>query len=232
MNLNELDNFENSLIKKFSSHQVFKNIQQIKNQDFFKILLQKRFHSLKFTEIYDRAIDGLTDKEAINVCRWIVWEEYPHKQPSHREDLFADLIALGVDKKNILNSKPSKKTTSSIEKIFSMLKMSEEQELFEIKIMATLRFWGEILVSNEYGKFIPRMERLGLTKNNSRFYWPHFEHDMKKTPLYAKENQMTHSDKMSAILQKIINTTKKADYCAQIEKKVLQIKIGFYNQFI
>jgi SpoVK/Ycf46/Vps4 family AAA+-type ATPase len=37
------------------------------------------------------------------------------------------------------------------------------------------------------------LERMGLSENTSRFYWPHFTHDQKNAPLHAMRGG-SHSD--------------------------------------
>lgn len=232
MGLHELEKLENDLIAKFGKHPTLQKILEMSDDKFIEILLQKRFHSLGFTPLYDVAIDGIESREAKEVARAILREEYPQKAPSHREDLVNDIMKIGVERGTILNSNPTPTTLETMKEIISMLRAEENQELYDVKAVTVLRFWGEILVAEEYGKFLPRLEKMGLTKKNSGFYWPHYEHDRKKVALDdLKSEKRTHSDRLTKVLQAMLDTEEKIEYCAETEKKVYEIKARFYGQF-
>ncbi len=229
--LEELDSYENQLINEFNSQRVLSSLNKLSDESFRQLLLQKRFHSLAFTPLYDAAIDGLSNKNAIDTCRQIVREEYPPALPSHREDLASDLKTVGISSKEILKSYPTSKTLDCLNQLFSILRLTAPEDFHEIKVLTLLRFWGEVLVSEEYGKFIPRLEKIGLNRQNSAFYWPHFEHDKKKTPFYSKTAEKTHSDELTIILQGLLDNSAKVNYASSVEKKVFELKCQFYRQF-
>ncbi len=233
MDLNSLNSFEDSLILKFNSLPALKNLDLMEKGKFVGMLLQRRFHSLAFTPIYDVAIEGIGNEEAKKVVRAILREEYPAKNPSHREDLVKDLMAIGISKEEILNSSPSRETLSALEGVFSLLKMSEPQELYNVKALTVLRLWGEILVSEEYSNFVEKLAKLGLSKEKSRFYWPHCLHDKKKAALNDfKGEKRTHSDRLTKILQHALISREKIELCANTEQKIFRMKEIFYSQFL
>lgn len=232
MDLKELDNLENNLIQKLNAHKALSGIEATDDGRFTEMLLQKRFHSLAFTLLYDVAIDGLGNEEARKVARAILREEYPQNAPSHREDLAHDLQKIGVSKKRIMNSVPAKETLECAKKLFSMLKMEESQEAYDIKAMTVLRLWGEVFVSEEYGAFIKKLSAMGLTKQGSRFYWQHYVHDKKRAAIDDSAGEKrTHSDRFTHVLQKLLDSPEKVEVCAETSIQVFAIKSRFYDQF-
>ena len=75
--MNELDEFEDKLIERFRQHPVFASVEELPDEDFHAILLQRRFLSLAFTVAYDLAIDLIDDEQAVRIARVIIREEYP-----------------------------------------------------------------------------------------------------------------------------------------------------------
>src|SRR3989344_1574008 len=232
MNLTELNQLENSLIEKFKSHKTFRAMEQMGRKQFLDVLLQKRFHSLAFTPLYDIAIDGMENEQGKQIAREILREEYPAKMKSHREDLVEGLTKIGVPKKEIMNTAPSEQTISTLKELFAMLKIEEPQDSYDVKALTILRFWGEVLVSEEYSFFIKKLSLTGLPKEKSRFYWPHYVHDKKKVELDdTKSEKRTHSDRLTLILQKLLNSEEKLKLAAKTEEQILKIKEKFYSQF-
>jgi len=77
MDIQTLDTLENSLIDKMKCHPVLNNLETLTDDEFYKVLLQRRFLSLIFTPVYDVAIDGLVNEDAKDVSRKLLREEYP-----------------------------------------------------------------------------------------------------------------------------------------------------------
>ncbi len=113
--------------------------------------------------------------------------------------------------------------------IWITIRINESQELHDIKVLTQLRFSLEVLVSVEYDIFVRRMEKLGLTQKNSRFYWPHYIHDMKKNPLGVSGK--THSDTMSKILADMLNTEQKIKFYKKITEISYQLRAEAFKQF-
>lgn len=116
--IDTLNDFEISLITKFRSHPLFKQIDAITWPDLLKILIQRRFLSLSIVNLYELVIDALTDEQIKQTVRGILNEEFPRNTkgiplPSHRELLFQDLLNLGSTSEMILIT-PETPTTQKV----------------------------------------------------------------------------------------------------------------------
>jgi len=232
MNLSELDLLEEKLLEKYRAHPFLVESDRISSFELRKALVQRRFLSTAFTPVFDTALDGMVSKQAIKVTRELIREEYPERQPSHRELLVNDLQAIGISRVEVLSSKPSAATQKIIESTFCLLYMDTDIELHEIKALSVVRLWGEVLVAEEYGLLRPALLGLGLTQENSQFYWPHFEHDIKNVSFAEGRSQGSHSDWLTVTLRELLNSPKKIRYAAKIEQEIFNIKYDFWNQFM
>lgn len=231
MNLKDLDNYENQLMAAFIRHQFFEKMDAFSDKSFLNVLFQRRFLSMAFTPVYDMALDAISNEKGISVIRVLIREEYPDLQCSHRELLFSDLMAMGASRELILKSSLSKETLHSISETFSLLQFDRDLQFNEIKALSIVRFWGEVLVSEEYGQLRRKFEKLGLNQLNSQFYWPHFEHDMRKVSFSEGRSEGTHSDWLTTILREILDSSEKIEYCAYVHNECFKIKYNFWNQF-
>jgi hypothetical protein len=234
----DLDKKEIELINKFREHKFFHTIELLSDNDFLNMLFQRRFFSLAFTGVYDMTIDALNDFEAKKVVRKILREEYPDETgntPSHREYLIRDLVILGAKKEDILKCRPTIITNQAIDKTFDLIRNNSTGELSDLKLLTIIRFWGEVLVSVEYGQFWKRMYKSFFTntKNESKFFYPHYCHDEREPLVKANSEEPTHSGEIGSCLIKIITKSKNGiDEFINMEKEILSIKNEFYNQFI
>jgi hypothetical protein len=235
----DLDRFEDALIQTFKQQRAFQKVDEFSTEQFFHILLQRRFLSLAFTPVYDLAIDGLTDPKAKQIARRILREEYPGERgtvPSHREDLMSDLIQLGLPRKTILKATPTTETIQTLQQTFALFVGDPDDELYQVKLLTILRFWGEVLISAEYEMLWRRMQALGLGAtgiNRSLFYYLHFIHDAKQKPLtHLSLIGSTHSDLLAVCLKTRLISEQAIAHCAQVEEKIVAVKTGFYEQFL
>jgi hypothetical protein len=228
------DSLEDDLLARFTAHPVFRRIEDIGDDAFLEILLQRRFLSLMFPVMYDVGIDGLTDPVAIRVVRGILREEYPDpsgQTPSHREDLVADLTVLGATRAEVLASRPTAVTRVVIERSFALIAEATERDS-DLELMTIIRFWGEVLVAVEYGEFWRRMERqFAAAGAGSRFYHPHHQHDGRDPLAGAGEDSATHSGRLGACLARLLAGTDGEDRFAATESRVLALRLEFYDQF-
>ncbi|MFI5766382.1 hypothetical protein ACIA8F_36300 [Streptomyces sp. NPDC051563] len=158
--LHELDGFENGLIERFEEHPVLADITRLPDEQFTALLLQRRFVSLAFTPSYDLAIDLLRDEEGLRIARIILREEYPGARghvPSHREDMTQDLRRLGVSREALVASRPTAATRRAITDTLELIADAGGHEDADLRLLTFLRFWGEVLVSVEYGRLWERM---------------------------------------------------------------------------
>jgi hypothetical protein len=234
----ELDDFEDELIEQFRRHPILQNLGQLGEADFLDILLQRRFLSLTFAAAYDLAIDLLTDEQGLEIARVILREEYPDASgqvPSHRELLKEDLFALGVTRNALVTSRPAEATMRAIARTLRLIAEAGEGEHANVRLLTILRFWGEVLVSVEYGQLWRRMASRLTTAdggNRSVFYHPHYVHDAKAHPLAtAAAGRATHSDQLGLRLWQLVGLPGARDCFMRTEQAVLVVKEDFYDQF-
>lgn len=238
--MNKLDDFENDLIDRFRKHPVLMGVAALPEDDFAAILLQRRFVSLLgFTPAYDLAIDLLQDEQGIRIARTILREEYPDykgngRTPSHREDMKDDLLRLGISRDQLIASRPTPATSNTITATFELMTRSAQDEHADLRLLTVLRFWGEVLVSVEYGELWHRMQH-HLTvdgENYSRFYYPHHRHDAKRHPIGTGSMlSTTHADKLDIRLAKLLVSDEAKESFRQAEEECFQLKMEFYDQF-
>jgi len=227
MYLEELDRYENGLIEKFRSHPVFTNIKTLSDSEFKNMLVQKRFISLSFTPLYDCAIDAIEDKEGKTLLRQLLREEYPKGQ-SHRENLVTDLIKIGITKKEILETEPTKETIEAIKSLFALLKF---QDFHDIKILVSLRMAEELLVAEEYSFILAELKsRYNIHINDSIFYGPHYMHDRKQKPFGVSGE--SHADEFNKILAAIINMEEKCAAAKHAIAAACEARMKFFDQFV
>ncbi|MBT2479015.1 hypothetical protein [Streptomyces sp. ISL-94] len=238
--MQELDTFEDELIEQYKQHPVLANIARLSDEDFAAILLQRRFLSLAFTPAYDLAIDLLQDEAALRIARVILREEYPDSRGythSHREDMTGDMFRLGVSREALVHTRPTAATKEAIDATFDLIADAGAHDDSDLRLLTILRFWGEILVSVEYGRLWERMEPLLLHdgENRSRFYYPHFKHDAKARSLAtAGLLSVTHPDRLATRLREFLANEGEgaADSFREAEQRSLQVKVSFYDQFL
>jgi len=236
--MRELDEFEDGLIERFKEHPVLANVTLLPDDDFAAILLQRRFISLAFTPSYDLAIDLLRDEVGLRIARVILREEYPdghgHTR-SHREDMKEDLLQLGISRRAIVGTRPTAATKGVIDDTFDLIADAGGRDDADLGLLTILRFWGEVLVSVEYGRLWERMRPL-LTRdgvNRSRFYYPHHVHDAKAHSLAAVSLlSATHSDRLATRMSELLAGEESTDCFKEMEERALQLKVRFYDQFL
>ncbi|MGH3390918.1 MAG: hypothetical protein ACRDOO_18790 [Actinomadura sp.] len=237
--MQELDSFEDALIERFKQHPVLADIGRLSADDFAAVLLQRRFLSLAFTPAYDLAIDLLRDEVGVRIARVILREEYPDNNGhtrSHREDMKEDILRLGVSWKDLAESRPTPATADTVNRTLGLIADAGSHPDSDLRLLTILRFWGEVLVSVEYGRLWQRMApQLTLNgRNRSRFYYPHHIHDAKAHSLAAVSRlSTTHSDQLGLRLSELLTREESAAACfREVEQAALQLKLDFYDQFV
>jgi hypothetical protein len=223
------------LLARFTAHEVFEDIEARPRDAFLAVLLQRRFLSLLFPVVYDIGIDGLTDERAVRLVREILREEYPDgsgASPSHREDLVGDLLALGATRSQVLASRPTAVTASVLEETLALM-LDAAAAPGDVGVLTMLRFWGEVLVSVEYGQFWRRMDgQFRAAGSQSRFYRPHLQHDGCEPLASASESLPTHSGRLGGCLVRMLEADGDVEELAEIERRVLDARMRFYDQFV
>jgi hypothetical protein len=239
-----INSFEVSLIEKFRSHPLFTQIDAIAWHEVLEILIQRRFLSLSIVNIYEFAIDALTDQEIKKTVRGILNEEFPRNTkgiplPSHRELLFQDLLNLGATSEMILTTTETPVTQMVRDESYKRMVGCLGEKYYQVGIIAFLRFWAEVLVSVEYSCLWQRIsESLSNGQSNhkirSEFYYFHMIHDGRNSDI-GKESflgGLTHSQELAIHLQKLISSEEALLYCINLEESAYQLKYQFYEQFI
>lgn len=235
-----LENAESALINNLRQHAVFRKINQVSQENFLKILIQRMFLSVAITPVYDLAtIASYGQDETIDVIRDILYEEYPRdarNKPlaSHREHLIHDLLALGATIDTIKSTEISAVTEETIR---SLLRMSFSRN--QLAVVAYVRFGSEVLVAEEYSALWPRMEdklsKIGEDgKPRSLFYWFHMDHDKKKRPLDDNSilDSNNHAERLADCLKTLIKTENDIKFCIKIQEEAQKMKLKFYDQFL
>jgi hypothetical protein len=229
------DASEAGLLARFTAHGVFDDIEARSQEAFLALLLQRRFLSLLFPVVYDIGIDGLTDERAVRLVREILREEYPDASGasrSHREDLVCDLLALGATRSQILESRPTAVTAGVVEETLALM-LDAAAAPGDVRVLTVLRFWGEVLVSVEYGQFWRRMEgRFRASGSTSSFYRPHLQHDGCEPLATASESLATHSGRLGGCLVRMLEDDSDVEEFAETERRVLAARMRFYDQFV
>lgn len=166
--------------------------------------------------------------------REILREEYPDpsgQTPSHREDLVADLVTLGATRAQVLASRPTPATQVVIERSFALIAEATQRET-DLELMTIIRFWGEVLVSVEYGEFWRRMDaHFAAAGTASRFYHPHHHHDGRDPLATAGDDEATHSGRLGACLVRLLDGDDGEERFAATEARILALRLDFYDQF-
>lgn len=221
----QLSAFEDDLIGQFHALRFFQNFSRLSDTDLREYLTQKWFLSMNFVPWYDRAINALGDEEAKAVLKRIVQDETPLDAPSHREDLLADLEAIGISRAEVLSARPTRTTQRSLMRLNQLVAFTDDPD-YDLRVMSALRIAGEILVAEEYRHVVPELERrYGLTPDRSRFYAPHFYHDRKD----SETGQHTHS--FESVLERLISDEGKLHIAMESAERAFQVRTYFHNQF-
>jgi hypothetical protein len=228
----EADELEHQLLDRLIGHTALQNIEALPQQQLLQMLLQRRFISHIFTTVYDIGIDGLANSDALKVARQIVREEYPDpsgRKPSHREDLVDDLIILGATRAEVLASRPTAATTSTVIETLDLI-ADAAADPSDVPALTMLRFWGEVVVSVEYGKYWRRIaEAFQAPDRRSRFFYEHYSHDGCE-PLTGA-SMRTHSGRLGVCLREMLRAPGAFAAFADVETRVLETRLRFYDQF-
>jgi hypothetical protein len=244
--LEKLIEAENTLIREFISHQVFSDITLMEWDLFLKILIQRKFLSKSLINLYEEAIELVTDEEIKCTIRSLIKEEFPRRSkddplPSHRELLYQDLINLGATRTQILTTPKSVMTATTIDKCLKLLGEDFDRPNFQLGTVAALRFMAEVLVAEEYKCFWDRKisqklsSTIGDSQPRSQFYWFHIIHDDRGQEFSGDEKLTggeSHSQQLARHIKARISSPEDVYYCIAIEQRVVEIKSDFYNQFL
>lgn len=226
----EADRVEEELLGRLRVHPVLNNIESRPDEQLLELLLQRRFISMIFTPVYDMGIDALTNADALKVAREIVREEYPIDEPSHREYLVDDLTALGATKSQILGCRPTPATTATLVDTLGLM-ADAATDTTDLRVLAMLRLWGEVVVAVEYGELWNRRIRSQFRSPSrpSVFYKEHYSHDGCE-PLSTASSK-THSGRLGICLRDMVSNQSSLSAFIDVETHVIETRLEFYDQF-
>lgn len=244
MMLEQINSLETNLINKLRSHSLFTQIDTLSWQEFLGVLIQRRFLSLSIVNIYELAIDTLTDTSVKQTVREILHEEYPRNTkgvplPSHRELLFRDLLNLDATPQMILTTPEASITRQVREQSYQLMIDCMAKPHTQLRLIVFLRFWAEVLVAVEYCCLWKRISEKLATKNSenkprSEFYYFHMIHDRRNSDLGIENllGGLTHAQELAIHLKRLITTPEEAIACKNMTKQAYLLKCDFYNQFL
>ena len=226
----QADGVEGALLQRLTGHPVLRRAGALSRTEIAAILLQRRFISMIFTPVYDMGIDALTGSDALQVAREIVREEYPAGRKSHREDLVDDLLTLGLTRSDVLASRPTAATLATIGETLELMADATIDES-GVRVLAMLRFWGEVVVSVEYGVFWSAMQPwFDAADRASSFYFEHYSHDGCEQLVTASSR--THSGRLGVCLRQMLRGPAAVAAFTEVETQVVQARVRFYDQFL
>ncbi len=221
------DEYEDGLIEQYRAHPAFPKLHEANNRVYVRYLLQLAQLSFEFVKWVELAKLGLENERAIEIVRHILREEIPSDRPSHKEDLLADLRAIGVSTADIRGAAPTRQTEETIKKMYQLIRYDGGR--YDIRAVVALRVAGEVLVAETYHDVIGELvQRFSFNTTSSRFYYPHFVHDRKKGDGGGLE---THSDAFGSVLAELLTNDADLQVAKKTAKAALDVRYGFHDQF-
>jgi len=228
--ISRADAIERCLLQRLTDHPVLQRVASLTRTELVALLLQRRFISMIFTPVYDMGIDALSDADALGLAREIVREEYPQGRPSHREDLVDDLMSLGATRSQVLACKPTAETIATVNESLELMAEATTAD-GDVRVLAMLRLWGEVVVSVEYGVFWSAMKPLFEASDKaSSFYFEHYSHD--GCEQLATASTRTHSGRLGVCLRDLLSSGSAVDAFEDVETRIVDSRLRFYDQFV
>ncbi|MSR78603.1 MAG: hypothetical protein EXS59_00445 [Candidatus Taylorbacteria bacterium] len=165
---------------------------------------------------------------AREVVRDILRDEIPQNGSTHQDDRLYDLNLIGATTEQVRNVKPSAATTKTIERLYSLVRYPQED--YDLRVMITLRIAGEVLVAEQYQHIIRYMlVSLGIQSSQSRFYFPHWQHDLKGAKV---EGRPGHADSFDKLLESMITNERELEMAKDAAEKAFEARSSIHNQFV
>ena len=217
-------NYEDGLMTRFHELPFFQEFPRMSNRVLIQFLLQLGHLSAEFIPWYEKAKQGFESEEAKEVVRRILRDEIPVDAPTHQDDRLHDLKLLGISKEKILNTPALPQTRIVIRKMYALSRYPQTE--YELKVLVTLRIFGEILVSETYQYIVTALEqRFGIIPTQSHFYAPHCYHDRKG------EIEKNHTTSFDTLLNKLIVDERTLQTAQKVASRAFRLRSSFYGQF-
>jgi pyrroloquinoline quinone (PQQ) biosynthesis protein C len=219
----QYDAFENKLIGTFRSHPLFQRLGTLTEVDFTSYLLQLAQLSLEFVRWQEIAKLGMPE-EAAEIVRYIVREEIPSQGPTHKDNLWHDLLTIGVSTAQLRSARPSSATKQTIKDLYGLVEFTEDD--YTLRTLCGLRVAGELMVAETYRPLVAELQRrYGLGSERSEFYVPHFEHDQKGT------TSESHADAFDQVLNSLIVDERTLLIAQHAAEAAMLVRYRFHDQF-
>ncbi len=237
--LKALDDFENGIISRFRQTPVLSELDKLSNDKLKKLLLQRRQISLQFTPLYEKALAFVESPRLESGLKWLIKEEFPDGELNHRRAIVEDLQKLGLSKRDIFSSQPTKGTYETIKGLHFVMDsfpIIEQSANADLGALIWLRMTMETLPGEEYDLIVKELVKpkrsFALTEQNSVFYVLHRDHDRKAAPMFEDSNDpKNHSNVIGKCLKELVNSEAKLAYAMNIMNMAESVKAGFYSQF-
>ena len=220
--------FSGAMLLGYSRHEFLGRMSGLSNGAFISYLLERGHISEEFVKWNERAKLGMESEEAREIVRKILRDEIPAQGPTHQDDRIYDLEMIGVSKEKILNHRPSWWTRWTIRRLYRGLRYPQSH--YDLRTVVFLRMAGEILVGETYAYVWSELtRRFELTPEQSRFYYPHYDHDHKR--MSALDSQ-GHTEVSTDFLKSAIINSETLSAATAAADNAFRIVYQFHNQFL
>lgn len=221
----EYSRFEDGLRKRFHSHPFCARFAKLTWVEFTGYLCQLGFLSQEFVKWYETAKLGMKSEDAREVVRKILRDEIPSQGPTHQDDRFSDLTELlQVPAYGLFTEEPSPSTVRAIKRLYRLI--CPTQDHYDLRALVALRVAGEVLVAEQYKPVVDYMrDRLRIDPRHSRFYRPHYEHDLKGA-------ESGHTDSFDPLLSKLIAGDEELAIAKEAAQAAFEVRFRMHNQFV
>lgn len=220
--------FEDGLRKKFHTHPLYRSFHKLSKEKFIEYLLQIGFIAQNFVKWYETSKLGMQSETAREVVREILRDEIPQGGTTHQDDRLYDLNLIGASTEQVRNTNPSVETRRTVERLYDLVRYPQED--YDLRVMITLRIAGEVLVAEQYQHIIRYMRvGLGIQGSQSRFYFPHWQHDLKGAEVEGKPG---HTDSFDNLLEEMITDEWKLEVAKDAAERAFEARSGIHDQFV
>ncbi len=188
------------------------------------ILIQRRLLSINlFTWMVDTLLCAMEGDEARDIAIGILREEYAG--PNHRYEFLMEIVALGIQRRDVLRRKPSPVTKQVMKRIGRVtLRLVDASEL---ERLIFLRFFGEILPGHEFAHLLCIMQDQQMIEaEKSRFLWPHVNYDV-----IGHDEALSHADQYLIHIERLLGDIDDRAAVATLLQDACDIRLLFYSQF-
>lgn len=215
--------FEADLVRQFGLHPFLRGMSTVPDEAFVGFLLQLGHLSTEFVRWYEQAKLGFDREDAKEVIRGILRDEIPQRLPTHQDDRLSDLLMIGVSKARVLNEPASSVTKRTVRRMYELVRYPQHD--YDLRVLQTLRVFGEVLVGETYRVVTSELERrYQLGPEKSRFFWPHYKHD-------ALEAVGGHTSAFDELLGALIVDDRTLAVAKAAATQAFRLRYRFYNQF-